>query len=59
MAEDSLQGDTRRREEAEARLGVATEALERAAKEAKWREVKDALRRESGKVPAACSRTVN
>ena len=31
MAEEALEGETRGREEAEARLGVATEALERAA----------------------------
>ena len=35
MAEVSQEGETKRREEAEARLGVATKALERAAEEAK------------------------
>ena len=34
MAEESLEGETERRDEAEAQLGVAEEALKRAAKEA-------------------------
>ena len=34
MAEEALEGETRRREEAEARLEVAAEALERVVKEA-------------------------
>ena len=34
MAEKDLEGETRRREEAEARIGVATEALERTADKA-------------------------
>ena len=33
-----MKGETRGREEAEVQLGVTTEALERAAKEAKLRE---------------------
>ena len=43
MEEESLEGDTRRREEAEVRLGVAAEALERAADEAGRRAVKEDL----------------
>ena len=39
MAEEELERETRRREEAGARIGVAKEALERAAEEAKWREI--------------------
>ena len=46
MEEEVLEFKTRRREEAEPRLVVATEALERAANEAKWRDVEDAARRE-------------
>ena len=34
IAEKDLEGETRRREEAEARIGVATEALERTANKA-------------------------
>ena len=50
MAEKSLEGDTRRSKEAEARIGVTTEAVERAAKEAKLREVEEAPgRMEEGK----------
>ena len=45
MTEEALEGETRRREEEEVRIGVVTEALERAAKEVKQREVKEALRR--------------
>ena len=45
MAEDALEGETRRREEAEARLGLTTEALERAANESKWRDAEEALRK--------------
>ena len=45
MAEEALKGDNRRREEAEERLGVATEVLERAAEDAERREVQEALRR--------------
>ena len=45
MAEEALEGETRRREEAEARIGVVTEALEGAAEEAERREVEEALRR--------------
>ena len=44
MKEEALEGETRKRDEAETRLGVATEVLERAADEAEWKEVKDALR---------------
>ena len=44
MTEEALEGETRKRDEAETRLGVATEVLERAADEAEWKEVKDALR---------------
>ena len=46
MAEEALEGKTRRREDAEARLGVATEALKRAYKEAEWREVEEVVRKE-------------
>ena len=45
MAEEALEGETRRREEAEARLGVATVALEKAAEEVERREVEEAPRR--------------
>ena len=45
MAGEDLEGGTRRREEVEARIGVAMEALERATKEAERREAKEALRR--------------
>ena len=45
MAEEALEGGNMSREESEARLGVAKEVLERAAEEAKWREVKEALKR--------------
>ena len=45
MAEEALEGETRRREKAEVQIGVATEALERAADEAERREVEEALRR--------------
>ena len=45
MTEEALEGATRRREEAEARLGVATNTPERLAKEAERREVKEAQRR--------------
>ena len=47
MAEEALEGDTRKREEVEARLGVATEVLERAAEEAERREAEEDLRREA------------
>ena len=40
MAEKAPGGETRRREEAKARIRVATEVLERAAEEAEWREAK-------------------
>ena len=39
MAEEVLEGETRRREEAEAGIKVATEALERAVKKAEQRGV--------------------
>ena len=37
MAEEALEGETTRREEAKSRLGVATDELEREAEEAGWR----------------------
>ena len=46
MAKEALEGKTRRREDAEARLGVATEALKRVYKEAEWREVEEVVRKE-------------
>ena len=39
MAEEALEYEIRRREEAEARIGVLTEALERDTKKAEQREV--------------------
>ena len=46
MAEETLEGKTRRRVEAEARLGVTMEALERADEEAEWREGEEVVRSE-------------
>ena len=45
MTEEAPKGAIRRREEAEAWLGVEKEALERAAKEYEQREFEEALRR--------------
>ena len=45
IAKEALEGETRRREEAETRLGVATEALKLEAEEAKQRYTEEALRR--------------
>ena len=45
MTEEAPKGAIRRREEAEAWLGVEKEALERAAKESEQREFEEALRR--------------
>ena len=46
IAEEALEGETRKREKAEAQLGVAMEALTRAAEEAEQREVEEAMIRE-------------
>ena len=52
MSEEYLEGETRGREEAEARIRVATEALERATQKAEQREFKEAPRRvEEGERP--------
>ena len=45
MAKEALEVENMRREEAEVRIGVATEALDRAAGESKQREVGEALMR--------------
>ena len=45
MTEEALDDETRRRKEAEAWLGLAIEALERASKQDKWKEVKEAMRK--------------
>ena len=50
ISEEALEGETRRREEVEARIRVVMETLERAAEEAEHREVEEALgRAEEGK----------
>ena len=45
MAKDALEGETMRKEETESRIGVATEALERADEEAKRRDIEEVLMR--------------
>ena len=60
MSEEALEGETRRREEVEARLGVAMEDMDRAVKEDEWREVEEAMMRvEEGERPGSRSSRQN